>query len=198
MSREDKELVNILNEYVKEEMSKLKREAYKVINNITNELYKESIKMYDSFIDQFYKYKTQSYKRHDDGIGTMTGVSLYRASNIKFHENRKGLSFFELDIDVPDSYYTDYPDFDYKGDSPTQVYEYIIQGHRFNPRFDNYFKGKHMETIFKGSYNGIYFKSGNNVTIKEAFDKFVKDYDSISGKLFENRFIPIIEKMNIY
>lgn len=66
-----KEIANEMN-FAKKWIAK--RTAKKMRNKL--------IKVYDSLIDQFYKYKTEVYIRHDleePKVGTETGVNLYRS-----------------------------------------------------------------------------------------------------------------------
>lgn len=47
------------------------------------EICQEGAKMFDQCIDEFYKYQTRSYYRHETGRGTGTGWNLYLANGFK-------------------------------------------------------------------------------------------------------------------
>lgn len=47
------------------------------------DIYKDEMLMYDECIEQYYTYKTTSYRRHEVGKGTGTGINLYRSNNFK-------------------------------------------------------------------------------------------------------------------
>lgn len=191
-------LEKAIKDLVKEEMKEIRRQGIKIINGITKDLYKEAYQMYDSFIDQFYTYETHSYWRHGAGIGTRTGVTLYRASNFRYHQNKKGLDSFEFNIEDPSD---DYPGSStapggknkgtYKYRIPTdEIYDYIINGKRFYLEWDRVDgSGKSViEDLWSGHYDGKYFKTNGNTTILQAFNDFDDRYDDIAADLLKERF----------
>jgi len=74
--------------------------AVNSIERTVKELCKEASNIFDSCIDQFYLYQTKSYRRHEVGKGTGTGINLYRANQI--HLNYKGgeLTSFYIEINA--------------------------------------------------------------------------------------------------
>lgn len=54
-----------------------------VLDKTATELCKDMSEIFDKCIDEFYKYETRSYYRHDTGRGTGTGMNLYRANQFR-------------------------------------------------------------------------------------------------------------------
>jgi len=132
---------------------------------------KEASKMYDSFIDQFYSYKTKSYIRHDETRpGTRVGINLYRANDIRFSLNN-----FELDLNINSN------DMDglYEHHKPSQVLKYVLSGHRF--------KLGDIDDQWRGSFKGKYIKTDEDVTINEAFDYLENNFDIILATAIRDR-----------
>lgn len=83
----------------------------------------EYSKAFDEIIRQYYLYKTTSYYRHEVGVGTGTGVNLYRANNISLEYDNGYASGLVLDInaDDMDGYY---------GYSKNKVLDNVLKGIR--------------------------------------------------------------------
>ena len=58
-------------------------ETEKATEEFIDDLWKDLHLLFDECIDQYYKYTTRRYYRHDTGIGTGTGMNLYRSINEK-------------------------------------------------------------------------------------------------------------------
>ena len=82
----------------------VKREANKIFAIAAKEATEKSkqllSKTYDLIIDQYYEYRTTSYYRHETGIGTGTGLNLYRSNNkINTYTDRLRLEIDARDMD---------------------------------------------------------------------------------------------------
>lgn len=73
------------------------KELIVAVDEFFDDLWKDLHLMFDKCIDQYYKYRTRRYYRHDTGIGTGTGMNLYRAINEK-----RGSDSFEIWFDSSD------------------------------------------------------------------------------------------------
>lgn len=149
---------NVLNKYVNKKVKEVKKEFKKVVVSVNKELAKEASRMYDSFIDQYYSYKTRSYIRHGETKpGTGVGINLYRANNIL--ENTQRDSFI---ISINSN---DMESKNYKKNTAEFVLDNVIAGYRGVPGY--WFK----EWI--GTYEGKYFSYTG--TIDKAF-KYFNEY----------------------
>jgi len=164
-------LGKLLKDYVDNQLKDAKKDYNKVINELNNELYKEMIDMYDTFIDQFYSYKTTSYIRHGQTKpGTQTGVSLYRAQNISiggnYYNPKLIVDFRPSDMNVS-----------YEWDEAPDVFNYVMYGIRF-PYFNN-------SSNWIGKYEGKYFSFKG--TPMHAFQLFNDTFDEIAEKGFREK-----------
>ena len=113
----------------------IQKEALQIERNVSKiaaEKTKEIIsKAYDDIIDQYYLYKTTSYYRHGTGIGTGTGINLYRSNNISLYPTNVGendrYTGFILDINANDM--SGYPRY-----SKDKVLDNVLNGIRGVPR----------------------------------------------------------------
>ena len=80
--------------YIDKIMDEFRKEFPKIANEV-NEIYWKNINnMFDSFIEQYYKYKTLSYVRHfQQKPGTGTGEHLQLAKNFKIHNRSRYFQF---------------------------------------------------------------------------------------------------------
>lgn len=168
----------IARKYVKSIDYQINKDIDKTIRYVNNEMYNEAIRMYDSFITQFYLYETKSYVRHWEGVpGTRRGQNLYFGKDIrKFTRKPK------LIINVPGEgeYETNgggqaepMAD-DYRFDSAIDVLDYVYSGIRFPSVFGR------NEMKWSGQYSGKLFSYRG--TMRDAFDKFNMEFDKIAMK----------------
>lgn len=164
----------------------INKDVDKAIRYVNNEMYDEAVKMYDTFIDQFYSYKTTSYVRHWEGVpGTCEGQNLYFGKDI-----RKYTKHPKLVINLPnDAGYvsngggqekepmTD----DYRYNTAREVLEYVFEGVRFPDTFEYKIwkdRGENSLMTWEGRFKGNYFYY--NGTMENAFNKFNGDFDKIA------------------
>jgi len=141
-----------LNKYVNKKVKEVRKEFRKTIRDVNKELVKEASRMYDTFIDQYYSYKTKSYIRHGETRpGTGVGINLYRANDIRAINNRS----FILDINSHDME-------GYKKDSSEFVLNNVLEGYRGIPGY--------WLQEWVGTYEGKYFSYTG--TIRKAFEYF--------------------------
>lgn len=160
----------LLDKYTDDMIKIASKDIDRIINDVNNDLYKETIKMYDSIIDQFYSYKTTSYIRHGETTyGTGMGINLYRANNINIINGRN--PSLNISINSNDM------EGGYKNSSKEDVLNYILSGVRFPfgnvPDANNlFYKCKYF--TYKGSIN-------------EIFEKYGNDFKDISKDIFYSR-----------
>lgn len=103
----------------------VKREANKIVGIASKEALVKSknllSKTYDLIIDQYYEYRTTSYYRHETGIGTGTGINLYRSNNINTYKDRIKIEIDARDMDG------------YPGMNKEKVLDMILNGIRGVP-----------------------------------------------------------------
>ena len=73
--------------YAKNEKKEFVKIAIKAKHDVFKELHRETSSIFDKCIDQYYRYKTTSYYRHETGIGSRTGINLYRANQMQHIQN---------------------------------------------------------------------------------------------------------------
>lgn len=159
----------------------------KELNKASEEILKEAKQMYDVFIDQYYKYKTTSYYRHDVGIGTGTGMNLYRAQD------------FGFDTSVSDQYqdmgivanlknvkikYNPNNMAKYRKFPRARVLDMIINGIRGVPGY--------TDSYWEGEYNGKYFSYKG--VMKNAFDEFLREENRIQWEISRDKILKQVEK----
>lgn len=150
-----------------------KKDAIKAANVAIDEMYKESQKMYDSFIDQYYNYKTKSYIRHGETRpGTKRGINLYRGNKIEKENGDDPIIDILYDASDMEGYRRTSPDF---------VLESVMRGYRGVPwgQWNNW----------EGTYNGKYFSYTG--TPKDAFDMLNEKFDDIASNIFNEEIIKL-------
>lgn len=154
--------------------------AEKELNKASEEILKEAKRMYDVFIDQYYKYKTTSYYRHDVGIGTGTGMNLYRAQDFGFDTTTideyqdRGIIVNLKNVKIK---YNPNSMAKYRKFPRARVLDMIINGIRGVPGY--------TDTYWEGEYNGKYFSYKG--IMKNAFDEFLKNESRIEWEIVRNK-----------
>lgn len=149
------------------------------VNIAVKKLKREAEKMYDQFIDQFYKYRTTSYYRHDVGKGTGTGMNLYRAQDFKINKfmyEDYELSELIINFNSEDmaEYKGKYRDGDEKKNVDRQfVLDLVLDGTRGLPNG--------WGQSWEGSYDGDYFEYEG--IMRDAFNKFISKESSMIVKM---------------
>ena len=152
------------------------RDVEKVIRSVNNDMYSEAMNMYDTFIKQFYSYRTTSYVRHWEGVpGTGEGQNLYFGKDIRKYTRKP-----KLIINLPgDAGYesngggqAEPMADDYRFNTAEEVLGYVYEGIRFPEKFG---RGK-ME--WSGSYKGHLFSYSG--TMRQAFNNFNMNFDKIA------------------
>ena len=139
----------------------------KAINYTYRELYKTATEMYDTFIDQYYRYKTKSYIRHGESHpGTMRGINLYRGQQIKFRPGLTPILNIRFSGDDME---------DYEHNSPDEVLSMVMRGIRGVP------KRGWWET-WDGSYSGRWFSFSG--TMVNAFNTFEDRFEDMEEYIF--------------
>jgi len=141
-----KQIADMYREEIKQ---RLWKDYRKVINNTNEKMRQEAQDIFDSFITDFYKYKTEYYIRHGQARpGTGTGVNLYKGSQIK--KRKVGTLSPELEIEANgDNMEGGY---DVDGDDTDVVMADVLAGIRFpcEPRIEWRGTGKGQHFSFTG------------------------------------------------
>jgi len=147
---------------------------FTIVANEVNELYfKQANKMFDSFIRQYYKYKTKSYIRHwEPKPGTGRGSNLYYAKDFKIHNRGKKNPWFELNIS------TERMADDYQRDSAAQVIQNVMNGIRGVPPY--------WFVPWSGEFSSRYFAYKGEPA--QAFRTFIEHYEEMMRPIFMRRF----------
>jgi len=159
------------------------------------ELSKDVSKIFDDCIDQFYRYETRSYYRHETGIGSGTGINLYRANQIQHITNgiRDTLEIgWSGDDMAPYGSWRDKDgdihsvDRDYVMDNVAKGIrgledKYMVKG--FAPYNNHWSANVHSEHFgnLKGTMNSI-------------FNTVAKKWNNISGEVFTRNFMLLYDK----
>lgn len=156
----------IVMEKTKEMLAEMKIECRDIVNKsaklTTINLHEEATNMYDSLIEQYYRYETKSYYRHNAGIGTGWGDNLYYGKN--FYIDSSNDLNIEFSGDQMEKYKND------KYATRDEVLAIVRGGFRGVP-------GKWIRP-WSGSYDGEYF-SINDTNINNAFSIFLRNYKHI-------------------
>lgn len=178
----------LITEIEKDNMLQVLREEEQIEKECTKELYKEAVKIYESFITQFYSYPTKSYIRHGESTrGTGKGHSLYFAQNFTKEEDAHQFSF---DISFSADEMRKAPGMEkgeYPGSSVETVLKNVLSGYRFRNTFkkaDGSTRKKVM--TWRGSYNDDLFDI-DKATIYQAFEHFENTYDDMWIKIYKEK-----------
>ena len=143
-------------------------EIERVCNQYTiQELYEEAVNLYDSLIEQYYKYETKSYYRHNAGVGTGWGDNLYYGKDFYIDNN------FDLNIEFNGKNMEKY-----KNDTRDEVLSIVKAGFRGVP-------GKWLKP-WEGSYDGLYFGI-SDTNIDNAFRVFETNFNYMYEYIFKSK-----------
>jgi hypothetical protein len=173
--------------------------CYKALDLTAEDLYKEAWQIFDKCMDQFYRYKTTSYYRHETGIGTRTGMNLYRANQFRINygidDHVSSLHIGWNDNDMAS--YKPWKDADgnlHQIDKDYVLYN-VMRGIRgledesmlngFAP-YDNHWSAE-VQTKYFGMLSG---------TPNQIFDVFEREWDDVSRKLFRRHFTKLYKSKN--
>lgn len=178
----------LITEIEKDNMLQVLREEEQIEKECTKELYKEAVKIYESFITQFYSYRTKSYIRHGESTrGTGKGHSLYFAQNFIKEEDAHQFSF---DIGFSADEMRRAPDMDkreYQHGDVESVLNDILSGYRFKHIFEGS-DGKTKRKVMR--WSGKYYDDLFDIdkaTVYQAFEQFDKTYDDMWIKLYSRK-----------
>ena len=131
------------------------------------------IKTFEKCIDEFYKYKTKSYYRHEVGRGTKSGWNLYLANQMEVVYKGNVVNYMILGWDGTEML----PYFLSKGKpvSTEHVLDSVMKGVRFDG--DGTSKYPKMEWEIENGIETQYFGTLNGKTPKEIF--FVQIIDKM-------------------
>lgn len=157
----------------------MRKDFNKTLERVSDRMVLEAQLMYDTFIDQFYAYSTSVYTRHGEGVGTQTGHNLYRGQQIEkiYKGDMPGVKIEFSAKKMDGGYHHGYKRF--PQDSAEDVLNMVLLGWRF-PYPDSRHFGDGLS--WSGSYRGSFFNFDG--TPFDAFQKFEKDFDKNSEKLF--------------
>lgn len=170
-----------IKKYAKKEKEVFVETAIKAKRNTFRELYRETSMIFDKCIDQYYRYKTTSYYRHETGKGSGTGVNLYRANQIQHVQ--KGIRdtlILGWDGSEDMAAYKSKIDPDYIMDNVAngiRGVEDAYMKYAYKP-YDN-----HWSAIVPSKYFGTLEGTMNNI-----FDEIERQWNDVSGKFFMQQF----------
>lgn len=183
--------------YINKVINSLTETCYNALDLTAKELYKEAYRIFDECMDQFYKYKTRSYYRHETGKGTRTGINLYRANQFKLNYGADGHVFsfrFGWNSEDMDSYK---PWIDRDGNIHPVDKEYVLDNvmsgirgleDEYMPKgfapYDNHWAANVSSRYF-GRMSG---------TPDEIFDIFELQWDNVSRDLFRKYFTSLYKQ----
>lgn len=102
-------------------IQKAKDDLVIAMDYANDKMFEELNNMYNTFIKQFYRYKTKSYIRHWEGVpGTKKGTNLYYGNHIKIRYSNK-LPYLDININSEDMA-------TYKHDSAETVLNQVLSG----------------------------------------------------------------------
>ena len=162
-------LREIANEYRRKQRKQLQGDIIRASVYTRDEMYDEAVKMYNTFIDQFYAYETTVYIRHGQvRPGTGVGENLYRGQRI-----RKSGGGFNPKLTIEFSGMN--MQGGYSHNTASEVLESVMSGIRFPIR----------EMTWSGEYRGKYFSYSGEP--QRAFDIFERNFDSIAEIIFMDK-----------
>ena len=149
----------------------------------------EYSKAFDEMIRQYYLYKTTSYYRHEVGVGTRTGVNLYRASNFKLDYDDGYEILIDINAKDMDEYY---------GYSKEKVLDNVLDGIRGVE-----FAGSSLNGRFMFFHDEFRAKSINfygikyNGTPREILDQIKNDHrpETCYESNFQRKFNELTKQM---
>lgn len=178
----------VLDNYTKQKIEKLDKVLNVAVSRLNNEMCNEATKMYDSFIESFYDYKTTSYIRHWEGRpGTRHGESLLMGKNF-VADNKHGHNQ-TLTIDFNSNEMESYG-VKYQHHSASEVLDLVLGGIRFQ------LDGGSQQMEWAATYNGDYFSHSGNVYT--AFSYFEKHFNSIALDVFYSFWGEYIGQLRLY
>lgn len=167
----DELIEQFINTIIEEARIQLRKEvfdSYEIsINYAYRTLYEEAVRMYDSFIEQYYLYETKSYYRHYVGVGTGTGENLYYGKQFNYVPGLHPSLTIEFSGDDMASY---------KKASTMHVLSLVMKGIRGIPSNKGWWR------YWTGEYICDYFQI--NGTMETAFNVFEMIFDDMVDELF--------------
>ena len=169
--------------YAKKAKENFVETAIEAKHKTFKELYRETSFIFDRCIDQYYRYETTSYYRHETGKGSGTGVNLYRANQMQHIQN--GIrDMLVLGWDGSDvAAYKSKINPDYVMDNVAngiRGVEDAYMKYAYKP-YDN-----HWSAIVESKYFGTLEGTMNNI-----FDEIERQWNDVSGNLFTEHFLSL-------
>lgn len=190
----DSKIREMIEREVEKELNKITVHVLNCYSKVMEEIYLDAIKIYDGCIDAFYLYKTKVYNRHGVGVGTKTGLNLYRSNEIKRHYNANGIliSFdfgWSADDMEPYRLHTN-ENHEKVSVDKEMVLENVLHGYRgFTEPIGNFTKIKwrvgnnRIKTRYFGTFAGIpvnifnkFLYQTEDVIVKLTLDMFDRTY----------------------
>ena len=181
MAKRNKYFADKCKNLIKQKLKRAENDFMKCARIVNTDIHADVQKMYRTFIEQFYHYKTEKYRRHFElTVGTRQGENLtYPVAGIRI--NNRASHSPKLYVELWASEMSNDPRYEYH--TPEGVLDYVMQGIRFatgkgyvmsaDTQFHYY--SKDMNFNYRGS------------TIQGAFDLFNKRWKDISSDMFYKR-----------
>lgn len=171
-----KDLKYLIEDVIDGYMKQYDKDFNSAAREVNKEMYKEAVRMYKSYIKDFYSYKTELYVRYGtDKPGTGKGKRLYEGMDITTRYMRSDSKHAPtLTIRFPgDLGYVHSMDDSYKNDLAENVLDYVLDGIRYPWYRPMSWKPK----PFKGRY--FYYEG----TMRGAFNSFNRNFNKIAEPL---------------
>ena len=166
---------------IKNMLGKAQKDFHSCANRANNIIHKEVTDMYDTLIEQFYLYKTTSYIRNWEFVpGTMEGQALKFGKKFwKDNDNRISprlyIEFSGAEMDRQGA--------KHQHNTNDQVLNMVLDGARFKLQLGDSLHNVMTYDTSQMHYEGKYFRFSNG-TIREAFDKFDREWEDTSRDVF--------------
>jgi len=182
----------ILEKAIDKKANKSKQEfieiAMKAKTQTFKDLYKETSAIFDNCIDQYYQYQTTSYYRHNTGIGSGTGLNLYRANEMK--HIRQGVNDSLILGWSGENMAT------YKSVDADYVMDNVAKGIRGmdDPYMKYCYKqyDNHWSATVQSRYFGVL-----TGTMNDIFYEIEKKWNDVSGAVFTKHFMSLYKDRKI-
>ena len=183
-------MADIIDKAIAEEKKKYMREIRKTVKKATSktleQIRKDFMETYDKCIDDFYRYKTTSYYRHETGVGTGTGINLYRGLYEDISYSQGYIKDMVLGWGNDDGEMRGYKLAKKQFVDPDYVLDQVMNGIRFNGDGSDYYK--EMTWELSGTIETQYFGVLYGKTPVQIFDQMMSKMYMVQRRLVNKNF----------
>ena len=156
------------------------------VNITAEQIVKDMSQTFDKCIDDFYRYETKSYYRHEVGKGTGTGWNLYLANQFRVNYSGGNAKSIHFGWSNADELMSPYKIFENSKQGIEHVIDSVMNGVRFDGNGSSRYQ--RMEWRLSSPITTLYFGTLKGTTPNQIFNQMLNKIEKVQETLASKNF----------